>query len=85
MKIDEENKKGKKLKVSSELVLHFVQHSTSNTIVTNGKHVGIEKSIMDNYNYLNFQAQKERETNEEKLRNSKLHSLISALDRKINP
>ena len=40
MEIDEENKKGKKLKVSSEHVLHIVQHSTSNIIVTSEKVVG---------------------------------------------
>ena len=37
---------------------------------------------MDLYIYLNFQDQKERERNEEKMKNSKHPSLISALDRK---
>ena len=59
-----------------------MQHPTSNIIVTSGKVVGIEKYIMEHYSYLNFQASKEGETKEEKLRSPNLPCLINALDRK---
>lgn len=80
--IDADDRKGNEFKVSSEPFLQIVEYPSSNIIVTKGKSVEEYKSIVDHYNYLNFQAKKDRENKEDKLRILQPPQLISALDKR---
>ena len=77
-----EDRKGKKSNLSTEPVLQIIEYPSSNITVTKGKFVEVEKFIVEHYNYLNFQARKERENKEDKLRRLQPLKLISALDKR---
>ena len=81
-KLIQRTKGEKKYKVSSEPIFQIMEYASSNIIVTKGKSVEIEKSIVEHYNYLNFQDKKERENKEDSLRSLQLPQLTSALDKR---
>ena len=69
--LDKEDRKEKKIKLSNEHVLQIMEYPTSNIMLTSEKSNKVEKSIIAHYNYLIYQAKKERETKEDKLRSLK--------------